>query len=75
MQALKAELADLEAKGLPVGGVYAVKINSGLFRVPWEETMKILQEGEVDTTIVTPPSEEEDDASGDPSSVAEGIEK
>jgi hypothetical protein len=36
--------------------VYAVKINSGLFNVPWDATKRVLEAGEVDMTILTPPS-------------------
>jgi len=36
--------------------VFAVKINSGLFNVPWDTTKRVLEEGEVDMTIMIPPS-------------------
>lgn len=36
--------------------VYAVKINSGLFNVPWDATKRVLEAGEVDMTILIPPS-------------------
>lgn len=36
--------------------VYAVKINSGLFNVPWDATKRVLEAGPVDMTILIPPS-------------------
>lgn len=36
--------------------VYAVKINSGLFSVPWEATKRVLEAGEVDMTVLISPS-------------------
>jgi len=36
--------------------VYAVKINSGLFNVPWDATKRVLEAGEVDMTILIPSS-------------------
>jgi len=36
--------------------VYAVKINSGLFNVPWDATKRVLEGGEIDMTILIPPS-------------------
>lgn len=36
--------------------VYAVKINSGLFNVPWNATKRVLEAGEVDMTVLIPPS-------------------
>ncbi len=36
--------------------VYAVRINSGLFSVPWDATKRVLEAGEVDITVLTPPS-------------------
>ena len=52
---LKSALEYYEVEGLPVGDVYAVRINSGLFKVPWEETKKVLEQGELNITVMSPP--------------------
>ena len=52
---LKAVLEQYELEGLPVNDVYAVRINSGLFKVPWEETKKVLEQGELDISVKSPP--------------------
>ncbi|KAL8736911.1 MAG: hypothetical protein Q9181_002207 [Wetmoreana brouardii] len=36
---------------------YSVRINSGLFGVPWEETKAVLEKGGVDMVVVRPPDE------------------
>ena len=48
-----------EGEGREVGGVWSVRINSGLFSVPWEETLEVLKEGGVEMKIVRPAGEAE----------------
>lgn len=38
-----------------IGEVYAVRINSGLFGVPWKSMKALLEEKEIDMTVLTPP--------------------
>ena len=52
---LKAALEQCELEGVTIGDVHAVRINSGLFQVPWEETRKVLEQGELDITVMSPP--------------------
>lgn len=37
-----------------VGNVWAVRLNSGLFKVPWEQTKAIIEVGKVQMMLVTP---------------------
>ena len=53
---LQAKLSALKKTALPVGDIYAVKINSGLFKVPWLETKRTLEAGPLDLIIVSPPA-------------------
>lgn len=46
-----------------MGGVYSVRINSGLFGVPWRDTKRVLMRGGVNMTVVRPPGEGSDDES------------
>ena len=57
---LKAMLEQLKCKGQPIGDVYAITINSGLCGVPWEEAKKVLEQGEVDIIVASPPPTGED---------------
>ena len=45
--------------GIP-GKCYAVRINSGKFGVPWEDTKKVLEVGGVDMVVLRPEGDEED---------------
>ena len=56
IEALKATIDYFKERDLPVGDVWAVKINSGLFGVPWKQTKKVLEQGKIDMVVVTPPS-------------------
>ncbi|KAI4201115.1 MAG: hypothetical protein LQ350_003429 [Teloschistes chrysophthalmus] len=40
-----------------IGRCYAVRLNSGLFGVPWERTKDILRKGKVNMVVVSPPDE------------------
>ncbi|KAL9129316.1 MAG: hypothetical protein Q9217_002187, partial [Psora testacea] len=63
-----------EGEVLEVGGCWSVRINSGMFRVKWERTLKVLKEGRVDLTVVRP--EGESDGGGDggkETRVSEGV--
>ena len=42
-----------------LGECYAVRINSGKFGVPWEDTKGVLEAGEVDMVVLRPEAEEE----------------
>ena len=69
IEALKAEqkvdLADgEEGKELP-GECWAVRINSGLFKVPWAETRKVLEDGGVDIVVVRPEGDGEVEVEGE----------
>ncbi|KAL8785622.1 MAG: hypothetical protein Q9213_003276 [Squamulea squamosa] len=44
-----------------MGNCYSVRINSGLFGVPWEETKKVLEKGSVDMVVLRPPDSQEED--------------
>ena len=45
-----------ETNALVPGEVWSVRINSGSFHVPWEETKRVLEEGEMDVVVVRPPA-------------------
>lgn len=60
----KKEGEEEEGKGRGVGEVWSVRINSGLFSVPWEETLKVLKEGGVEMKIVRPAGEAEREGRG-----------
>ncbi|KAL8767225.1 MAG: hypothetical protein Q9209_006230 [Squamulea sp. 1 TL-2023] len=47
--------------GWEMGACYSVRINSGLFGVPWEETKKVLDKGGVDMVVLRPPDSQEED--------------
>ncbi|KAL8927616.1 MAG: hypothetical protein Q9172_001326 [Xanthocarpia lactea] len=61
LRALTA-LIDLEEKesGGEMGGCYSVRINSGLFGVPWKETRRVLKEGDVNMIVVRPSSQKDE---------------
>ncbi|KAL8822101.1 MAG: hypothetical protein Q9191_007156 [Dirinaria sp. TL-2023a] len=44
----------LSGRGLNNAPVFAVRLNSGLFGVPWEETRAVLRAGPLNMTILTP---------------------
>ena len=44
---------------------WAVRINSGLFSVPWAQTKKVLEEGGVDIVVVRPEGEDDNDNDND----------
>ena len=68
---LEEQLRELRAEGLQEkegekrkekdvrvpGEIWSVRINSGSFRVPWEETSNVLKEGGLDMVIVRPRAE------------------
>lgn len=60
---LKGQISQLEVeqghKGLVLGGVRGVRINSGKFGVPWKDTKKVLEEGDIDMTVVRPKEQDE----------------
>lgn len=58
----KAEEGNEEGDGIP-GECYAVRINSGKFGVPWEDTKRVLEGGGVDMVVLRPEEEEEGDGS------------
>lgn len=44
--------ADLASQGLPAAGaIWTVEMNSGLFKVPWEQTRAILEESGLDLIV------------------------
>ena len=47
------------------GDCWAVRINSGLFSVPWAQTKKVLEEGGVDIVVVRPEDEDDNDNDND----------
>ena len=49
-----------EEVGIP-GECYAVRINSGKFGVPWEDTKRVLEGGGVDMVVMRPEEEEEEE--------------
>ncbi|KAL8860847.1 MAG: hypothetical protein Q9178_002877 [Gyalolechia marmorata] len=61
LRALTAQI-DREEKesGGEMGGCYSVRINSGLFGVPWEETRRVLKKGDVNMIVVRPPSQNDE---------------
>ena len=46
------------------GECYAVRINSGKFGVPWEDTKRVLEGGGVDMVVLRPEAEEEESNMG-----------
>ncbi|KAL8906832.1 MAG: hypothetical protein Q9171_006112 [Xanthocarpia ochracea] len=61
LRALTAQI-DMEEmeSGGEMGSCYSVRINSGLFGVPWKETRRVLKQGDVDMIIVRPSSQKDD---------------
>ena len=61
LRALTAEI-DTEEKesGGEMGGCYSVRINSGLFGVPWKETRRVLKKGDVNMIVVRPSSQKDE---------------
>ena len=53
----------VEDVGKP-GECYAVRINSGKFGVPWEDTKKVLEGGGVDMVVLRPEGVEEGSVEG-----------
>lgn len=47
------------------GSCWAVRMNSGLFSVPWAQTKKVLEEGGVDIVVVRPEGEDDDENEND----------
>ncbi|KAL9593345.1 MAG: hypothetical protein Q9179_005937 [Wetmoreana sp. 5 TL-2023] len=43
---------------LEMGDCYSVRINSGLFGVPWQKTKAVLEKAGLDMVVVRPPDEE-----------------
>ena len=56
---LRRQVEELRGKGEDIGGVWAVRINSGKFGVRWEETREVLEAGGVDMRVVRPEDEDE----------------
>lgn len=52
-----SEMKETDSKMI-LGQCRAVRINSGKFGVPWEETKKILEEGPLDIVVIRPETEE-----------------
>ncbi|KAL8867586.1 MAG: hypothetical protein Q9174_005569 [Haloplaca sp. 1 TL-2023] len=55
---LKIRGLENDLSGLDIGDCYSVRINSGLFGVPWEDTKAVLEKGKLDMVIVRPPEEQ-----------------
>ncbi len=53
----KGEEGEGDEVGMP-GECYAVRINSGKFGVPWEDTKRVLEGGGVDMVVLRPEEEE-----------------
>lgn len=47
------------------GNCWAVRMNSGLFSVPWAQTKNVLKEGGVDIVVVRPEVEDDDENEND----------
>lgn len=58
MTDLQKKMRFLKAKGAEFGELWTVKMNSGKFGVPWERTMRILEQCGVDLKVVYPAEEE-----------------
>lgn len=56
-------------EGAEMGECYSVRVNSGLFGVPWRDTKRVLRKGGVDMVVVRPNSQKdevvESDAEGE----------
>ena len=57
MKDLAQQLDEVSTKTEPIERVWAVKINSGRFGVDWQDSKRILEGGNLDLTIVSPPRE------------------
>ncbi|MCJ1403628.1 ADP-ribose 1''-phosphate phosphatase [Xylographa trunciseda] len=64
LESTKKAMADLQkkmkfwkAKGQEFGDLWAVRINSGKFGVPWDRTKRILEQCGVDVKVVSPVAE------------------
>ncbi|KAL8668486.1 MAG: hypothetical protein Q9168_006879 [Polycauliona sp. 1 TL-2023] len=60
MRDLKTQIEEMEPKVEKRGGCYGVRINSGLFNVPWQDTKKVLRDGGVDMVVVRPESQRDE---------------
>ncbi len=61
LRALTAEIdTEEEESGGEMGGCYSVRINSGLFGVPWKETRRVLKKGDVNMIVVRPSSQKDE---------------
>lgn len=47
-------------EGSEMGECYSVRINSGLFGVPWRDTKRVLRKGGVDMVVVRPDSQKDE---------------
>lgn len=55
LRQLRAENSHISEKNARVPGeVWSVRINSGSFHVPWEETKRLLERGGMDMVVVRP---------------------
>ena len=53
-----------KGEGQSLGEVWSVRMNSGLFSVPWADTLAVLQDGGVDMRVVRPEGEAEREEKG-----------
>ena len=61
---LESQITVLKGEKGWQGEVWAVRINSGKFGVPWEKSREVLERGGLDIAVVRPPEEVEKIASG-----------
>lgn len=54
-----------EAKQDTPGECWAVRINSGMFGVPWQDTKAVLEAGKLDMVIVRPAGEDDNSSGGE----------
>ncbi|KAI4222073.1 MAG: hypothetical protein L6R36_006432 [Xanthoria steineri] len=57
---LGRQISDGKEQGCEMGECYSVRINSGLFGVPWRDTKRVLRMAGVDMVVVRPESQKDE---------------
>ncbi len=60
MRDLGRQISDGKEQGCEMGECYSVRINSGLFGVPWRDTKRVLRVAGVDMVVVRPESQKDE---------------
>ena len=60
MRDLGRQISEGKEQGCEMGDCYSVRINSGLFGVPWRDTKRVLRMAAVDMIVVRPESQKDE---------------